>query len=194
MIQKIKSYILNNKKLLYEKAVIIALILAVAAILYANLKLAQGMIFTATENEKEAHAQKVCETMNKIDNQTDFFLGKTGEIRNQKSHLSKNQKKEIIRELRIIEGNIRSEELSYFEFYDNDFSIKFFSKNNDTESDKLFSQITNLPVYGYRAVESMEDLLKSDYPSNGQLDVSEIGFSLLKERINSIKNKTAICH
>lgn len=193
MVQRIKSLILDNKKIICKKALILALFLAVIAIFYADLKLARDVIFAATDNEKQIHAQEACETINKIDTQADFFLSKIGEIRNQKSYLSKSQKKEILRELRIIESDVRSEEISYFEFFSNDLSLKFFSKNNSTESDMLFSQIANLPVYGHRAVESMEDLLKSNYPSNGQLDISEIEFSLLKEKINSIRNKTTIC-
>jgi hypothetical protein len=193
MIKKIKKYSSSNKKQIYIKTAILALLLVVAVILYADLKLAQDVIFISMENEKKNHAQEVCETMGKIDNQANFFLEKVDEIRRQKNYPSKDQKKEIIIELRKIESNIRSEEISYFGFYGNDLSIKFFSKNNRTEADRLFSQIKNLPVYGYRAVESMEDLLKSNYPSNGQLDVSEIGFSELKAKIKSIRNETAIC-
>lgn len=193
MVKEIKRYFLSNKKNIRRKATVLALFLCVMAIFYADIKLAQRVIFTAIENEKKTHALEVCEAINKIDGQSDFFLGRIDEIRSQKSDPSKDKKKEIIIELRKIESGIRSVEISYFGFLNNDFSIKFFSENNNTEADRLFSQIKNLPIYGYRAVDSMEGLVQSDQLGNGQLDVTEIEFSELKAKIGSIKDGTSIC-
>jgi len=193
MIKKIKKYFSANKKNIIKKTIIIVLFLFVVAIFYADFKLTKNIINTSIENEKTTHAEEMCSEINKIDSQSDYFLDKVNEIRNQSRYLDIDQKKEIIIELRKIEGNIKSAEISYSGFYNNDLSIKFFSFNNKSEADKLFSQTKNLPIYGYEAAHSMEDSLKTTYIGNSQLELLEIEFTELKEKIKSIKSENSIC-
>lgn len=188
MIQKFKKYFLKNKKAICQKAAMLALFLLLGVIFYGSFVLVKDIIFISIENEKATHAREVCEKMSEISKQSDYFLDKINQLENKKKHLNKGDKKEIILELRKIEGNIREIDSSYSNFSNNDFSIKFFSASNDTEADKLFSQIKNLPLYGYRAVYSMEDSLKLNYITDSQLDVLNIEFSELQEKIKSVSS------
>jgi len=193
MLKKIKKYFSANRKNIIKKTIIIVLFLFVVAIFYADFRLTKNSINTSIENEKTTHTEEMCSEINKIDSQSDFFLEKIEEFRNENNYLSKDQKKEIIVELRKMEGNVKSVEISYFGFYNNDLSIKFFSFNNKSEADRLFSQTKNLPIYGYEVAHSMEDSLKLNYISNSQSDLLEIEFVELKEKIKSIKSETSIC-
>ena len=107
--------------------------------------------------------------------------------------MDKEEKKEMVVELRKIESKIRNLEIAYFGFYNNDLSIKFFSENNDTEADRLFSSTKHLPFYGYRAIYSMEDALKNSYLASSQLDLLEIEFEEIKEKIKSIRSASSFC-
>lgn len=159
----------------------------IVATFFGNLVLAKNLIFVSVEDEKVTHAREVCEKMDLVNKQADFFLEKISQKKDKKNYLSKEEKKEIIVELRKMEGNTREIDIAYSSFIDDDFSIKFFSCNKNSEADRLFSQIKNLPVYGYRAVHSMEDSLGLDYVSASRLEVLEIEFSELKEKIKSIR-------
>lgn len=187
MIEKVKKYLSKNKKAVFRKTAVLALFLLVVTTFFGNLLLAKNLIFISVEDEKATHAREVCEKINLVDKQADFFLEKISQKKDRKNYLSKDEKKEIILKLRKMEGNIRDTEISYDNFFNNDFSIKFFSCNKNSEADKLFSQIKNLPVYGYRAVHSMEDSLGLDYVSDSRLEILEIEFGELKEKIKSIR-------
>lgn len=187
MIEKVKKYLSKNKKAVFQKTAVLILFLLIVATFFGNLLLAKNLIFISVEDEKATHAREICEKMNLVDKQADFFLEKISQKKDRKNYLSKNEKKEIILKLRKMEGNIRDMEISYDNFFNNDFSIKFFSCNKNSEADKLFSQIKNLPVYGYRAVHSMEDSLGLDYVSDSRLEILEIEFGELKEKIKSIR-------
>jgi hypothetical protein len=100
--------------------------------------MSKRIIFTSIEIEKNRHGKEICFEINEIDKQADFFLEKIETISNEKKYLDKEEKKEMVVELRKIESKIRNLEIAYFGFYNNDLSIKFFSENNDTEADRLF--------------------------------------------------------
>lgn len=187
MIEKIKKYLSKNKKAVFQKTAVLILFLLIVATFFGNLVLAKNLIFVSVEDEKVTHAREVCEKMDLVNKQADFFLEKISQKKDKKNYLSKEEKKEIIVELRKMEGNTREIDIAYSSFIDDDFSIKFFSCNKNSEADRLFSQIKNLPVYGYRAVHSMEDSLGLDYVSASRLEVLEIEFSELKEKIKSIR-------
>lgn len=193
MTKEIKKYLSKNKKAVYQKTAVLALFLLIVATFFGNLILAERLVFVLVEDEKTDHAQEVCEKMNLIDRQADFFLEKISQKKNGKKYLSKDEKKEMIMKLRKMEGDIRETEISYDNFYNNDFSIKFFSRDKNSESDKFFSQIKNLPVYGYRAVHSMEDSLGLDFISVSRSEVLEIEFGELKEKIKSICLASSFC-
>lgn len=192
MINKIKEYYLKERKNIHKKAITLTLFLFVFFVFFINFKIIQNIIFDVVLEEKSRHAEETSETIREIDKQTDFFLEKIEEARSKKGHFNKEEKKEIILALRKIEGNFNEVEINYFGFYNNDFSIKFFSKNNENWADKLFSQTKNLSLYGRRATSSMEDSLKSNYISKSQLDVLEIEFGEIKEKIKSIQKESAI--
>jgi hypothetical protein len=192
MFKKIRKYFLKNKQSLYKKAVLLALFLFVAIMFYINFILIRNLIADAVENEKITHAQEICHLMNGIDKQSDFFLDKLSQIEKTQRVLDIKEKKEMILGLRKLEGNIRETEFSYFGFYNNDLSIKFFSSQK-TEADELFSQIKNLPPYGSRAVSSLEESLKLKYLTAEELDILNMEFSELKEKIKSIRENAPIC-
>ncbi len=188
MIRKVKKYFLKNKKAIYQKAAILALFLLLVVIFYGSFVLVKDIVFISTENEKATHAREICEKISEISKQSDYFLDKISQLEDKKKYLNKDDKKEIILELRKIEGNIKEIDSAYLEFSNNDLSIKFFSASNNTEADKLFSQIKNLPLYGYRAVYSMGDSLKLNYITDSHLDVLGIEFSELQEKIKSVSS------
>lgn len=191
MTNKIKEYYLKKRKNIHKKAIILTLFLLVFFVFFINFRIIQNIIFNTALDEKSRHAEETIETIREIDKQTDFFLEKIEEARSKNGYFTKEEKKEIILALRKIESNFNEVEINYFGFYNNDFSIKLFSKNSETWADKLFSQTKNLSLYGRRAASSMEDSLKSNYISKSQLDVLEIEFGEIKEKIKSIKKESA---
>lgn len=192
MIAKIKKYLADNKKSLYLKLSVFALVILTIGIFYGNFMLAKKMVANLVNEEKAVHAQEICATLDEISGEIDFFTEKINQMKNQKTYLDKNQKKEIILALRKLEGDVRKIDIAYLGFH-NDLSLKFFSWEKNNPVDGLFYQIKNLPIYGYWAVESMENSLKADYITAGQKDVLLIEFSELREKLKSISSVSGIC-
>lgn len=192
MITIIKKYLTDHKKNFYHTFSVLILVLLIMSIGYGDFILAKKMVAQLIDEERAVHAQEICATLNEISGETDFFAEKIDQMRNQKNYLDKNQKKEIILALRKLEGNIREIDIAYFGFY-NDLSLKFFSWEKNNPVDGLFYQIKNLPIYGYRAIESLEDSLKADYITAGQKDILRIEFSELQEKLKSIDIANGIC-
>jgi hypothetical protein len=193
MIVKIKKYIIDNKKSFCRKLSVLVLVLLIIGLFFETFILTEKLITDLINDEKNTHAQEVCATMNEINQGANSFQEQLGQMKNQKNYLDIDQKKEIIQNLRKLEGDIRKIDIAYFGFYFNDWSLKFFSFEKETPADKLFSQIKNLPIYGYRAVEMMENSLNSDYITDNQKDVLQIEFSELQEKLKSINNASGAC-
>jgi cell division protein FtsB len=192
MFERIKKYLVDNKKSLYLKLSVFILALLIIGIFYGNFILAKNMVADLINEEKTAHAQEVCATLDEINQEINFFAGQISQLKNQRNYLDKNQKKEIIQDLRKLEGHVRKIDLAYLGFY-NDLSLKFFSFEKEAPVDNLFSQIKNLPIYGYRAVEAMENSLSSDYITRSQKDVLQIEFNELREKIKSVNDSSGMC-
>ena len=192
MIGKIKKYITDHKKNLYYRFLILTLVLLIIGLSYVNFILVKKMVADLISEEKAFHAQEICITLNEIGQETNSFTQWMGQLKNQRNYLDKEQKKEIIQDLRKLEGQVRKIDIAYFAFY-NDLSLKFFSWNKNTPEDNLFSQIKNLPVYGYRAIESTENVLNSDYVTKNQVDFLQIEFGELQEKIKSIYAVDGFC-
>jgi len=159
---------------------------------YGNFILAKKIAAELINAEKTFHAQEVCATLKEINQETNFFIEQISQLKNQKNYLNKDQKREIIQDLRKLEGYVRKIDIAYAGFY-NDLSLKFFSWEKRAPADILFSQIKNLPIYGYRAVETMENSLNSDYITGSQKDILQIEFEELGGKIKSINNSSEIC-
>lgn len=192
MITKIKKYLADNKKSLYCKLSVLALVVLIIGIFYGNFILAKNMVTDLIREEKTIHAQEVCATLNEINQEVGFFTERLDLMKNQRTYLDKEQKKEIIQDLRKLEGYVRKLDIAYFGFY-NDLSLNFFSWEKSAPEDILFAQIKNLPIYGYRAVETMENSLSSDYITKSQKDILQIEFNELHEKIKSIGDSSGIC-
>lgn len=193
MIKKIKKYLTDNKKSLYLKLSVFTLVLLIIGIFYGNFILVKKTVAELINTEKTAHAQEICNTLNEINQKTNYFIKLIDQMKNQKNYLDIDQKKEIIRNLRKLEGNVRKIEIAYFGFYFNDWSLKFFSWEKGVPTDILFSQIKNLPIYGYRAVEAMENPLGADYITDSQKDFLQLEFAELQGKIKSIDDASEIC-
>lgn len=192
MITRIKKYLTAHKKSFYHKLSVLALVVLIIGIFYGNFILAKNIIANLIGEEKTFHAQEICATLNEIRQETDFLTEQIDQMKNRRNYLDINQKKEIILALREIEGNVRKLDIAYFGFY-NDLSLKFFSWEKAAPADILFAQIKNLPIYGYRAVEVMENSLGSDYITSSQGDVLQIEFSELQEKIKSFNALSGVC-
>lgn len=193
MITKIKKYLTANKKSLYCKLSVLVLVALIIGIFYGNFILAKNMVTGLIREEKTIHAQEVCATLNEINQETNSLAEQIDQLKNQRNYLDKEQKKEIIQDLRKLEGDVRKLDIAYFGFYFGDLSLKFFSWEKSAPEDILFAQIKNLPIYGYRAVETMENSLSSDYITKSQKDILQIEFSEFQEKLKSIGDSSGIC-
>ncbi|PJA87951.1 MAG: hypothetical protein CO140_01535 [Candidatus Moranbacteria bacterium CG_4_9_14_3_um_filter_40_7] len=194
MFKEIKKYLADNMKSFYRKLFILALFLFIIGVFYGNFILVKKLVANLISEEKNTHAQEVCTTLDDINQKTNFFLGQLEQMQNRRNYLSNEQKRGIIQSLRKLEGDVRKIEMAYLGFYFNDLSIKFFSGEKETPVDILFSQIKNLPIYGYRAVEAMENSLAADYITRDQKDVLQSEFAELQGKIESIDNASKICN